>query len=222
MKAGLGVIFDMDGVIMDNNSYHEKAWKAFCKIHEVPITDAELHKYVFGRIAKDTVDYIFKKKHTQKEVDRYVDEKEKVYRKMYSSKIKLTDGLKEFLEELKDNGVPASVATSAPRDNVAFAFSYLPIQSYFKFVLDASNIKNGKPDPEIYLKSISKLGLEPKQCVVFEDSFSGVQAAFDSGAHVVGVCTTHKPEEFRNVSGVIRNFRDMNYDKLKSLIITKK
>jgi beta-phosphoglucomutase-like phosphatase (HAD superfamily) len=153
MKAGIGVIFDMDGVIMDKNLYHEKAWKAFCEIHKVHLTDEELRKYVFGRIAKDTVDYIFKKNHSQEAVDRYVNEKEEVYREMYSANIKLVDGLNEFLEELKENEV---------------------------------------------------------------------QAALNSGAYVIAVSTTHRPEEFQNVSGIIQNFRNMNYEKLTSQIITEK
>lgn len=222
MKAGLGVIFDMDGVIMDNNPYHEKAWKAFCKNHQLDLTDEELQNYVFGRIAKDTIDFIFKKKHSQEDVDRYVNEKEEIYRAMYTDKIKLLEGLKEFLEELKENKVPAAVATSAPRDNVEFVFKYLPIRNYFEFVLDASHIQNGKPNPEIYLKSISKLGLEPNQCIIFEDSLSGVQAALDSGAQVIAVSTTHRPEEFHNVNGIIKDFRNINYEKLRSLNISEK
>ena len=187
MITDIGVIFDMDGVIMDNNPFHEKAWRTFCESYKVPLNDDELHRYVFGRIAKDTIDYIFKKDHSQEEVDKYVYEKEEIYRKMYKNKIELVTGLQDFLDDLKENGVPVAVATSAPRDNVEFVFKYLPIRNYFKFVLDASDIKNGKPDPEIYLKSISKLELEPGQCIVFEDSLSGVKSAFDAGAHVIAV-----------------------------------
>jgi beta-phosphoglucomutase family hydrolase len=219
MITDIGIIFDMDGVIMDNNPYHEKAWRTFCDIHEVSVTGDELQKYVFGRIAKDTIDYIFKKDHSQQEVDKYVSEKEEVYRKMYKKKISLVPGLQGFLDELKEKDVPVAIATSAPSDNVEFVFRYLPIQNYFKFVLDASHIKNGKPDPEIYVKSISKLGLKPEQCIVFEDSSSGIQAAIDSGAHVIAVSTTHKPEEFKNVDGIIKDFRNMTYKKLLSIII---
>jgi beta-phosphoglucomutase-like phosphatase (HAD superfamily) len=100
MKAESGIIFDRDGVNMDNNPYHEKAWKTFCEIHKVSLPDEELQKYVFGCIAKDTFDHIFKRVHTIEDVDRHVNEKEEVYREMYSDNIKLADGLKEFLEEL--------------------------------------------------------------------------------------------------------------------------
>ena len=222
MNSEIGVIFDMDGVIMDNNPYHEKAWRAFCEIHKISLTDEELHRYVFGRIAKDTIDYIFKGDHTKEEVDLYVNEKEEIYREMYSKNIKLVEGLNDLLQELKDNKVPVAVATSAPPDNVKYVFKYLPIRDYFEFVLDASDIKKGKPNPEIYLKSISKLGMEPGQCIVFEDSLSGVKAALDSGAQVIAVSTTHEPEEFQNVNGIIKDFRGMNYEKLKSLIIKEK
>ena len=138
---------------------------------------------------------------------------------MYKKKISLVPGLQGFLDELKEKDVPVAIATSAPSDNVEFVFRYLPIQNYFKFVLDASHIKNGKPDPEIYVKSISRLGLKPEQCIVFEDSLSGIQAAIDSGAHVIAVSTTHKPEEFKNVDGIIKDFRNMTYKKLLSTII---
>ncbi|MBR9997801.1 MAG: HAD hydrolase-like protein, partial [Cyclobacteriaceae bacterium] len=75
-----GVIFDMDGVIMDNNVYHEIAWKKFCERYDVQLTDGELHEFVFGRVAKDTLEFIFRRKFTGEEIDRYVDEKEVIYR----------------------------------------------------------------------------------------------------------------------------------------------
>ena len=218
MSVEMGIIFDMDGVIVDSNPYHERAWRQFCKSHKIKLTDKELHQYIFGRIAKDTVDYIFKKDHSMEEVYRYVDEKERIYRKMYAKKIKLLEGLDAFLREMKKMGIPLAIATSAPKDNVNFLFKHLPIRDFFRFVLDETDIKKGKPDPEIYDKAIGRLGIPPWKCIVFEDSFSGVQSALTAGAQVIGVATTHRPEKFDRISMVIENFRDLHFKNLLTII----
>ena len=218
MVSDICVIFDMDGVIMDNNFYHEKAWRTFCKIHNIYLSDEEFHRYVFGRISNDTMNFIFKKNHTEAEIDRYVDEKENIYRQIYKDKIKMTEGLSTFLNELKKMDVPIALATSAPTENVEFAFSYLPIRNFFKCILDASDIVKGKPDPEIYIKAIGQLGIKPERCIVFEDSISGVMSALNAGTHVIGVATTHDPEEFDGVSLVIENFKSISFNKMTSIL----
>ncbi len=218
MKRNIGVIFDMDGVIMDNNKYHEKAWKLFCEHHSIELSDEEFHSHVFGRIAKDTLDFIFKKNHSKEEIDTYVEEKELTYRKNYVSKIKMLTGLDYFLEELKRFNVPMGLASSAPPENIEFAFKYLRIRDYFKFILCASDIINGKPDPEIYIKAIKKLNLNPGECIVFEDSLSGIKAALDAEAQVIGVSTTHKAKEMKDVRLVIDDFTQIDYQKLLSII----
>lgn len=218
MKRNIGVIFDMDGVIMDNNKYHEKAWKLFCEHHRIELSDEELHSYVFGRIAKDTLDFIFKKNHSKEEIDTYVEEKEQTYRKDYVTNIKMLNGLDHFLEELKRFNVPMAVATSAPPENIEFVFKYLKIRDYFKFILCASDITKGKPDPEIYIKAIKELNLYPGDCVVFEDSLSGIKAALDAETQVIGVTTTHEAKEMKDVRLVIDDFTQIDYPKLLSII----
>ena len=128
------------------------------------------------------------------------------------------DGLYSFLQELKKLNVPVALATSAPPGNVEFAFDLLPVRNFFDFILDATHVVKGKPDPEMYTKAIRLLGIQPQRCIVFEDSFSGVQSALSAGAKVIGVATTHNPEEFEGVSMVIENFRHINFETLLSLL----
>ena len=191
---------------------------SFFERHNIHLSREEMHNHVFGRVAKDTLDYIFQKDHSGPEIDAYVDEKEVVYRGLYKDKIALLPGLEDLLIKLQAQGLPMAVATSAPPGNVAFAFDHLPIRHYFEFVLDASDIEKGKPDPEIYRKTIEKLKMDPDRCIVFEDSLPGVQAARGSGAHVIAVATTHAPEEFSGVRTVVQDFRELDYEKLTSLI----
>jgi beta-phosphoglucomutase len=207
-----GVIFDMDGVITDNNAFHEIAWIEFCRKYDVTLTTEEIHHHVFGRTAKDTLEYIFKKKFTKEEIDLFVEVKEKIYRNVYSRFIKPNDGLINFLEKLKANNIKLAMATSAPPGNVVFTFDHIPVKKYFDFVLDADSIENGKPNPEIYIKAIEMLNILPAECVIFEDSIPGIRAGILAGAHVVGVATTHKIEELKEVSWVVNDFTEVSME----------
>jgi len=218
MEGTLAVIFDMDGVITDNNAYHEIAWKEFCKQHGVFLSNDEIHHHVFGRIAKDTLEYIFKREISSREVNNFVEEKERIYRQIYKDHIQPVDGLLELLTELKEKGIKMALATSAPTGNVDFTFGYIPIRHFFDHILDASDIMKGKPDPEIYTKAIMKLDLEPSKCLVFEDSKAGIQSARSAGAMVVGLSTTHPPDELSGVVKVIKTFKEISYKEIYSLI----
>ena len=218
MPGDIAVIFDMDGVITDNNAYHEIAWKEFCQQHNIFLSNDEIHHHVFGRIAKDTLEYIFKREISQAETDKFVDEKETIYRQIYKDHIRPIDGLLELLDELKGNGIPLALATSAPSGNVDFTFSFIQIRDYFDHILDASHINKGKPDPEIYAKAILKLSNVPERCLVFEDSKAGIQSARSAGAKVVGLATTHSPEELTGVVKVIKNFREISIQEIITLI----
>jgi HAD superfamily hydrolase (TIGR01509 family) len=138
----------------------------------------------------------------------YAEEKEALFRELYVG-IKAPDGLHSFLEKVEAAGIPKAIATSAPRANVDFTISRTHIGHFFPVILDDSFVTKGKPDPEIYLKSAAALGLPPGQCVVFEDSLSGVTAAKRAGCKVVGVTTTHTREELAET--------DMNIDNFEAL-----
>jgi beta-phosphoglucomutase family hydrolase len=211
-----GVIFDMDGVIMDSNTYHEKAWAEFCRLYHIELDEEEFHNHVYGRIARDTLEYIFKKDLTREEIDHLVQKKENIYREIYTPQIRPLEGLMDFLNELRNKGVRMALATSAPPDNVTFTFRHIPIRSYFGVVLDGDSVKQGKPDPEIYIQAIYNLKLSPGQCFIFEDSLAGIQAGIAAGARVIGVTTTHRADEMSGVIKAISNFKEISYSGLKN------
>ncbi len=218
MPKKFAVIFDMDGVVIDNNPFHKLAWRSFSENYGVKLSEEEISEHIFGRVSRDTLEYIFRRTLIDKEIDQYVEEKEKIYRQAYRDHIKPVRGLLPLLTDLQKNMVPMALATSAPSDNVEFIFSHLPLSTYFRFTLDASDITNGKPDPEIYLKTIKRLGIPAERCLVFEDSIAGVKAALRAGARVIGITTTHSGEELGGVLDAISDFSHMNYKKILSLI----
>ncbi|MCU7491150.1 MAG: HAD family phosphatase [Ignavibacteria bacterium] len=209
-------IFDMDGVIIDNALYHEKAWKIFLKKRGINLSNNEFKEIVFGRTGKDILKILFKDI-TESEIKEYAKEINATYREEYAPFIKATPGLIDFLKLLKQNNITAAIATSAPPINVEYITEKLSIREYFANTIDDTQVTKGKPDPEIYLASADAINYEPSQCVVFEDSLSGIQAAKNAGMKVVGVATTHDPSELKNVDLVIKDFHELDIEKIRAM-----
>ena len=199
-----GFIFDMDGVLIDSNPTHTIALRQFCKEHGFELTEQQLREKIYGRTNRDWLKNLFGDL-SEETIRRYADEKEALFRKIYHDIAPLA-GLIGFLKKMDAVGIPRAIATSAPRANVDFTIGHTGIGPYFQTILDDSFVTIGKPHPEIYLKSAAALGLEPRNCVVFEDSLSGVKAGKAAGCKVVGLTTTHTDEELSETDFNIADF----------------
>lgn len=217
MKA---VIFDMDGVIVDTNPHHRIAWREYYQRNGKALSDDDFVQHVSGKHNSDIVAHLFPDQTlTPEEVVRLSNEKEALFRELYSSAITPVPGIITFLEALKDAGIRTAVATSAPVENLDFVMDTLGIRHFFDALLNESMVKHPKPDPEIYQKAMTMLGVEPADSVIFEDSMTGIQAAKASGASVIGVATTQSSDELAPfVDDVIRDFTEMTIDRLKGLV----
>lgn len=217
--ASIAVLFDMDGVIVDNHHYHTKSWLQFVARYGRTLTPEQYAMYMNGRVASDSLTYVFQRKLSPDEIIAYTDEKEEIYRAMYQAHLAPTPGLISFLDSLKQHQVPIAVGTSAPVSNISFTLDGIAVRSYFDTVVDASMITRGKPDPEIYLTAAERLGVSPERCIVFEDAFSGIEAGLRAGMRVVALATTHRPEELAHTGAnlIINNFTEIDYKRLIEL-----
>jgi HAD superfamily hydrolase (TIGR01509 family) len=216
----VGFLFDMDGVIVDSNPFHKNALQQFCEKYGYNLTEELLKEKVYGRTNSDWLTNLFGDLEPQK-LKAYADEKEQLFRDLYENDIVLVDGFKEFLAKLEEYDVPKAIATSAPKENVDFTLAKTRIKKFFPTILDDSFVTKGKPNPQIYLKSAAALNLAPQNCVVFEDSLSGVQAGKQAGCKVVGVTTTHSREELTDTDFVIDNFVGLDPKNLISVLYNK-
>ncbi len=208
-------IFDMDGVLIDSNPFHKIALQQFCKQHGHDLNEVQLREKIYGRTNKDWLRNLFG------DIDKnlllqYADEKEALFRELYKEDVHPLEGLIPFLSKLKERKIPRAIATSAPRENVDFTLQYADMEGFFDTILDESFVSKGKPDPEIYLKSAQALGFEPANCIVFEDSLSGIEAGKAAGCKVVGVTTTHSREELSKTDFIIDNFNGITPQSLIS------
>jgi beta-phosphoglucomutase len=211
-------IFDLDGTLIDNNIYHIIAWKEYLKRNGRELTDEEYKSNFNGRTNRDVVEYLHGRKMTDEEAAPFYLEKEAMYREIYQPYINPVPGLLDLLKQLQTNGIPIAIATSGITVNIEFMFNHLPIRQYFKEVIHSSHIKKGKPDPEIYLRSAEKLGVNPADCVVFEDALVGIRSAKDAGMKVIALTTTHTVKELSEADLVIKNYTEVNVDLIKALI----
>ncbi|MGD9976659.1 MAG: HAD family hydrolase [Bacteroidales bacterium] len=203
------VIFDMDGVIVDNQWYHLNAWKIFCKKHGLAFDESTFRANYFGKSNHEIICALYGGDFSLETTLKLGNEKEIIYQQNYISAIKPLPGLVKLLEDIKRARKPAAIASSAPIINIDFVLDSLRIREYFDKIVDVSMVKNSKPNPEIYLKAASLLNVPPQECLVFEDSHSGINAALAAGMAVIAVATTHSKEELSYELPKINNFEEL-------------
>jgi len=211
------VIFDMNGVIINDERIHQESWRVYCQKHGFHITEEDFKHKVFGKTEKDTFSYLYNREVTPNELEQFSNERVDTAIEIFKPQIKMTDGLHNLLEKLEENNIPTAVATSARKRYFNFIMDELHIRDYFHVVLTAEDIIKGKPDPEIYLKTADKLHVKPEECIVFEDALSGIEAAKAAGMKVVGIATTHSKDELSLANKVVEDFKEVNLSFLNSV-----
>jgi len=183
-------LFDMDGVLVDSNPLHRRAWEAFNRFHGIETTP-EMHQRMYGKRNDEIVRDFFGEALSDAEVFEHGRAKETLYRELASKQIEdmLVPGVREFLR--KYHYVPKAVATNAEPNNVSFFLDGLRLGASFDAVVDGDQVKRPKPYPDIYLRAAELVGEPPEACLVFEDSHSGVAAGVAAGMKVIGLTTTH-------------------------------
>lgn len=211
-----GVIFDMDGVLVDNRDIHIEAFRILCKRYGVPFDDSMLNS-LYGR-GNDTIMPMLL---PQEIIDRVgltaLDwEKEAIYRDIYVDSVSPARGLLDFLALLRAAGVKRAVGSSAPTANVNFVLEKCHIQDDFDVVVSGSMVQLRKPWPDIFLLAAELLGLMPQECLVFEDSVAGIEAAQAAGTPVIAMATTLPRERLAEIHKglIISDFTEVDLGTL--------
>jgi beta-phosphoglucomutase len=204
-------IFDMDGTMINNMNYHKKAWMEFAKKHGQNFSEEEFKEKFSGKKNDKIFQLIFNNKLTVDEVAEFTEEKEEIYRKLYAPDITEVPGLTNIIKILHKNHKKLAVATTAPEKNREFGLSALHLIDSFDVILGDEDVTKGKPDPEIYLKTASQLGVSEKKCLVFEDSPPGVAAGRNAYMTVIGLLTTHSKEDLKDAKYCITDFTNLTF-----------
>jgi len=204
LRYPLAFIFDVDGVIIDSKALHTATWEEYVRRFARTLP-AGFGSQLFGRHNRDIVRDLFGPGLSLEEIDYHGAAKEALYRERLKPVLlqHLVPGVVEFLRG--QAGRPMAVASNAERANVEAVLGPSGLGGLFRVVLGANEVARPKPHPEIYLRAAELLGVAPSACVVFEDSYAGVEAARAAGARIVGLQTTH--ERLPGADLLIQDFR---------------
>ncbi|MBO1300867.1 MULTISPECIES: HAD family hydrolase [Enterococcus] len=178
-----GIIFDFNGTMFQDSHLHEAAWiRMIHRYSKKELSDEDIVKNIHGRTNSEILAYFISPTLTTDEIANLSYEKEAHYRSLCLEKpeeLVLTDGLIATLDILNEQNIPITIATATVKENVEFYFEIFNLSNWFSFdkVVYDDGTFPGKPQPDIFIKAAQKLALEPKDCLVIEDAYSGLLAA---------------------------------------------
>lgn len=220
MQQPQACIFDLDGVIVHTARFHYKAWKALADSLSIPFGEEqnELLKGVSREKSLQMILEMGDKKLDQKTFKQLMDQKNQEYLS-YISQLDKNDVAKNilpFMKALTLGGIKLAIGSSSK--NAQKIIDQLQIRDMFEVIVDGTQVKRTKPDPEIFLKAAQRIDAPPEACVVFEDATSGIAAARQAGMRAVGVGdnTTLGKADF-----VIQSFAGLKPQELWTKLMTK-
>jgi HAD superfamily hydrolase (TIGR01509 family) len=141
--------------------------------------------------------------------------KEAIYRDVVREMgVAALPGVEPWLRALKDAGIPCVIASSTHRENITTTLEVIGLAEYFPEMVTAEDVKRGKPDPEVFLTAAKRIGIEPANCVVFEDALVGIAAAQAGGMRVVAVATTEPREKLAHANQVVARLDELSVAEL--------
>lgn len=212
-----GFIFDMDGTMIDNMMVHHRAWQQKLREYGIDWSLEEVHAKVHG-VNVELLERLFGDRFTVEERLQISKEKEEAYRAIYQAEIKLIDGLLGFLEAAKLVNIPMAIATAAPPENAYFVLENLPLSPYFKALFHSDDVSKGKPDPQVFELAADALDLPLQDCLIFEDSLTGAEAAYRAGCSAVILTTSHQEKEFEQYNHILQFAKDYRHLNLQRLL----
>jgi beta-phosphoglucomutase family hydrolase len=216
-QAARAFIFDMDGTIVDNMAFHTDSWLAFFERRGKTYEADAFFRETAGAQGREILRARLGPEIPDDEIAVLALEKDALYREMYGPHRRAIEGFEHLVTNARAAGVKLAVATSAPPKNIVFTLDELDLRRHFDTVVGAADVKQGKPHPDVFLKAAEQLGIDPADCIVFEDAPMGVEAARRAGMRAVVITTTLPAEafaEFDNVIRVVDDYADLDINEL--------
>ncbi|MFT4205055.1 MAG: HAD family phosphatase [Chitinophagaceae bacterium] len=213
-------LFDMNGTMINDMQFHQDAWyDVFTKELGSDISEADAKKEMYGKNS-EVLERIFGKgRFTTQEMDEIGYRKELRYQEVFRPHLKLLPGLADFLQKAEQQHIALAIGTAALLMNVDYVLDNIDgLRRFFPIIVTADDVTTSKPDPEVFIKCAELLGIAPTDCIVFEDSPKGVEAAKNGGMKAVVLLTYHEPKDFDGLDNVLMMVQDFTDNRLAALV----
>lgn len=188
----IGVIFDMDGVLIDSAEAHLQSWCLLAQENDANITHDHFTQ-TFGRQNQDVIPILFGDVHDRR-LRELADRKEALYRDLIRKDPPLVEGAASLIRSLSNRGARVAIGSSGPIENIRLVISALQVEGRITTIVSSNDVTRGKPDPQVFSMAAERLGVTTNRCVVIEDAPVGIQAARAAGMRSVGVLLYHTAE----------------------------
>ncbi len=205
-----GVLFDLDGVLIDTESYQFRGWVEVLKPYRLKLSKKEYIEKYAGKTGEIIEGDILKSNKLSLKKGFLLHKKEKLLMKWFRTKrINKMRYAKEAVEFVIKNKMAVGLVSSGPRDEIVLKLKRSGLYRFFKIIVTKEDVKIGKPNPEIYLKGLQKLGLKARECIAFEDTQYGLQAAVGAGIRCFVVPTEFsRQQDFSKATCVFKNLEE--------------
>jgi beta-phosphoglucomutase len=212
-----GVVFDMDGVVIDSHPAHRAAWRAFLEALGKTVTDCELDVILDGGKREEILRH-FLGELTPRQIHEYGQQKDEILRDRWSRLAPMA-GVIEFLDQLRDSGIRVALATAAGKQRTLHTLEELRLLHYFETIVTGDDVAAGKPDPAIYRLAAQRMKEFPECLLAVEDAVSGVKSARSAGLRCAAIAHNGRAESLRNAGAdlIVENFRSLSFGEIRDL-----
>ena len=216
----MGVIFDLDGVLVDSYRAHLESWQSLAREHGNTMTETQFAS-LFGRTSPDIICELWNSV-SRDQVLAMAERKEALYREILEQDFPAMDGARELIDELIEKNFVLAVGSSGPPENVELSLQKLGRQESFSAVITGEDVTRGKPDPQVFLMASQRMGVEASRCAVIEDAPAGISAARAGGMTAIALSGTASKEKLGHADLVVNSLRELGPEKITRLIRIKK
>jgi len=210
-----GVLWDMDGVLVDTGELHFQAWSETLSEHGIPF-NWEQFRATFGMNNMGILSVLLGRTPAPELLAEISDRKEERFRQAVRGRAQLLPGVLGWLERLAATGVRQAIASSAPLANIDALVDELGVRAHFQAVVSGFDLP-GKPDPAVFLRAGSLIDVPPERCVVVEDAVAGVEAAKRAGMRVIAVTNTNPAGALKAADLVVERLDALREDAFERL-----
>lgn len=214
------VLFDMDGVIVDTEPLHRKAYFLMFKDMNIAVSEA-LYTSFTGQSTINICRKLVVQFQLTETPEALVACKRKHFKYLFENdtSLQLLDGVLDLIKDYYNNEVTLVLASSASMPNIDSIFDRFDLNKYFVAKLSGADLKESKPHPEIFMKAAEASGHPKEHCIVIEDSSNGIKAANDAGIFVIGYDSKHSTDQdYSNADKVVSRFDEISFEKVKGFV----